>query len=330
MACLWSSYSKYKLTQHSKVAQTPLGPVEYIKTGSPPYLLAIHGYGAAAKFCNGAYSQAWRDAGIGVLSVSRPGYGLTPLSNGPEFEKAADLVAALLDVLDVGPVVAHGFSGGGPCAILLAVRHPKKVLGLSLSYCILKKVIPPEGHFAHDVNSDTFKNAIAVMGSGCLGGVVYDFRCCAKIFAPEVGASAIVNTSNFTDEEKVVEAKRIAKESGPGLQVAFDYMEAVSSWSALKEGMANDLIQISKLSDVVMLGQADKLKKAQIPIIIQHGLRDDPVDGADPKNSKKAAQLLGCEFYTYANGPHILQVCDEAALYGAREVAFFKKVSRPV
>ncbi len=42
----------------------------------------------------------------------------------------ADDVAALLDVLEVGPVVAAGYSMGGPIAQLLWHRHPEKVSGL--------------------------------------------------------------------------------------------------------------------------------------------------------------------------------------------------------
>ena len=44
----------------------------------------------------------------------------------------ADDVAALLDVLDTGPVIAVGYSLGGPVAQLLWRRHPDKVAGLVL------------------------------------------------------------------------------------------------------------------------------------------------------------------------------------------------------
>jgi len=44
----------------------------------------------------------------------------------------ADDVAATLDVLDAGPVIAVGYSMGGPIAQLLWQRHPDKVKGLVL------------------------------------------------------------------------------------------------------------------------------------------------------------------------------------------------------
>jgi len=44
----------------------------------------------------------------------------------------ADDMAALIDTLDAGPVIAVGYSMGGPIAQLLWKRHPEKVAGLVL------------------------------------------------------------------------------------------------------------------------------------------------------------------------------------------------------
>ena len=48
------------------------------------------------------YFQYIVDAGIGVIAPSRPGYGRTPLTQNKSSEDAADLVAALLEELDIG------------------------------------------------------------------------------------------------------------------------------------------------------------------------------------------------------------------------------------
>ena len=44
----------------------------------------------------------------------------------------ADDMAALIDELGTGPVIAVGYSMGGPIAQLLWKRHPEKVAGLVL------------------------------------------------------------------------------------------------------------------------------------------------------------------------------------------------------
>ncbi|MEY2581450.1 MAG: hypothetical protein QOE09_1299 [Ilumatobacteraceae bacterium] len=49
-----------------------------------------------------------------------------------ELEDVADDAAALIDALGVGPVIAVGYSMGGPVAMLLARRHPHLVTGLVL------------------------------------------------------------------------------------------------------------------------------------------------------------------------------------------------------
>ena len=49
---------------------------------------------------------------------------------GMRLADCADDVAALIDALDTGPVIAAGYSMGGPVAQLLWHRHPAKVSGL--------------------------------------------------------------------------------------------------------------------------------------------------------------------------------------------------------
>ena len=74
----------------------------------------------------------WHKEGFGVIAPSRPGYARTPLSSGPKYPQQADACAALLDHLGVKQVIIYALSGGGPCAINLAARHPDKVKALIL------------------------------------------------------------------------------------------------------------------------------------------------------------------------------------------------------
>jgi pimeloyl-ACP methyl ester carboxylesterase len=71
--------------------------------------------------------EGWR-----VLAVSRPGYLGTPLGGRQTPEAQADLCAALLEHLDVGPTAVMAVSGGGPCALHLALGHPRRTRGLVL------------------------------------------------------------------------------------------------------------------------------------------------------------------------------------------------------
>ena len=121
------------LSAKAFVVNTALGPIEYIWHGEGPAVVSIHGG-------FGGYEQAkligdhFSDGGFSVLSVSRPGYLGTPLSSSVEFTPAqqADLIAALIDQLEIKEVVVLGFSAGAPVAFELAKRHSGKVTALIL------------------------------------------------------------------------------------------------------------------------------------------------------------------------------------------------------
>jgi pimeloyl-ACP methyl ester carboxylesterase len=68
-----------------------------------------------------------------VVSVDHRGHGRGIRSRGPfRLEDCADDVAALVEMLDVGPVVLAGYSMGGPITQLTWRRHPEVVRGVVL------------------------------------------------------------------------------------------------------------------------------------------------------------------------------------------------------
>ncbi|MFA9459817.1 alpha/beta fold hydrolase [Thiohalorhabdus methylotrophus] len=72
------------------------------------------------------------DAGLRFIVPDRPGYGGTdPRAGRTLGEEAAD-VEALADRLDLETFDVLGFSGGGPHALALAQRFPRRVLSLTL------------------------------------------------------------------------------------------------------------------------------------------------------------------------------------------------------
>ena len=109
--------------------QTDKGPVEFYRTGSGPYLVMLHGTPGIHDGYS-RYTSYLSDAGLSLICPTRPGYGRTPLSSGPTSEEAADLLAALLDKLDVKQVVIMGISGGGPTSLNFALRYPDRCKAL--------------------------------------------------------------------------------------------------------------------------------------------------------------------------------------------------------
>lgn len=130
----WLASRLDELEGASEVMDTSHGPVEFSLQGSAPYMLVFHA-------TPGGHDQnmagtPFLEAGLGVITPSRPGYLRTPLATGQTFEDQADANAALLDALGVDRVVVHGISGGGPAAIQFAARHPGRTYALLLSSAV--------------------------------------------------------------------------------------------------------------------------------------------------------------------------------------------------
>jgi pimeloyl-ACP methyl ester carboxylesterase len=97
-----------------------------------PTLLLLHGWMASGGL-NWFRVFDTLGAHFNVIAMDMRGHG-RGIRNGRRFRLAdcAEDAAALLDELDVGPVIAVGYSLGGPVAQLLWRRHPEKVDGLVL------------------------------------------------------------------------------------------------------------------------------------------------------------------------------------------------------
>jgi pimeloyl-ACP methyl ester carboxylesterase len=99
----------------------------YGDEGQGPPVLLVHGWS-----CDGndwCYQvPALVEAGFRAISVDLRGHGNSSAPEGRYGPRIfADDLAALLDQLNTGPVVAAGHSMGGATVVALAVEHPAKV-----------------------------------------------------------------------------------------------------------------------------------------------------------------------------------------------------------
>jgi 3-oxoadipate enol-lactonase len=97
-----------------------------------PTVLLLHGWTASADLnwfrCYSSLGRSYR-----VVALDHRGHGRGIRSRRPfRLRDCADDAAALVDELGVGPVIAVGYSMGGPVASLLWRRHPAAVRGLVL------------------------------------------------------------------------------------------------------------------------------------------------------------------------------------------------------
>src|SRR5829696_254149 len=101
--------------------------------GNAPAVLLLHGWTATADLNFSAQYGALVAAGLRVIALDHRGHG-RGLRTYADFrlEDCADDAVALVEQLGAGPVVAAGYSMGGPIALLAARRHPHAVRGVLL------------------------------------------------------------------------------------------------------------------------------------------------------------------------------------------------------
>jgi haloalkane dehalogenase len=126
-----------------RFAQLPMGRIAYIERGAGPAALFLHGF----PLC----SFQWRGA-IERLSSHRRcvapdfmGLGFSQITVDQSCVPAAqvDMLAALLDSLDISSVDLIANDSGGAVAQLFMLKHPNRVRTLLLTNCDVEPDSPP-------------------------------------------------------------------------------------------------------------------------------------------------------------------------------------------
>lgn len=113
------------LLTESKIIETAFGPVEYSEVGEGIPVLVVHGAGFG--YIQTSTVDPLFDDGFRLIAPSRPGFLRTPISGDASFAVQADVLASLLDELNVTKVVVVAVSVGGPTALQFALRHPDRI-----------------------------------------------------------------------------------------------------------------------------------------------------------------------------------------------------------
>lgn len=126
----------------SNTLTTRWGAVEFVDEGRGVPLLISHGVLGGHDNIRDL-TDLWVGHDYRAIGPSRFGYLGSAMPDNATPADQADSYAALLDHLDLDRVVAFGFSAGGPAAIQLALRHPKRLFGLILGSSYLPGMAKP-------------------------------------------------------------------------------------------------------------------------------------------------------------------------------------------
>jgi 2-hydroxy-6-oxonona-2,4-dienedioate hydrolase len=140
---VWKKNAEKTLPKYSKLFESSQGAIEYYTVGDMTNpVLVLHGTPGSV-FVNMLWEDIFSDAGLSMVSVSRPGYYQTPLSSGKTLEEQSKLYKLLLDELGIESLFVFGVSGGGPAAIRFALDYPQRCKGVILAAAVTQKITPP-------------------------------------------------------------------------------------------------------------------------------------------------------------------------------------------
>jgi 2-hydroxy-6-oxonona-2,4-dienedioate hydrolase len=135
----WKRRAIQGLQTGSRIIETALGPVEYTMRGQGSAVLVAHG--SPGGYDQGSvFSKLIGDQHT-FIAVSRPGYLRTPLATGETPAAQADMYVALLDALAIQQASIIGISGGGPSALLFALRYPTRCSGLVMMSGVAQRYV---------------------------------------------------------------------------------------------------------------------------------------------------------------------------------------------
>jgi hypothetical protein len=123
---MWIDELRTELESEMKVAQTAKGQIEYKLWGEAPYMLFMPGTPAFGH-CSVGIDKYFP----GLITVSRPGNGRTPLTEELKKSSAqADLIMALMDHLNIEKLPIMVGSGSGVIGIRMALQYPDRIQAL--------------------------------------------------------------------------------------------------------------------------------------------------------------------------------------------------------
>jgi pimeloyl-ACP methyl ester carboxylesterase len=137
---VWRKNAEKTLPKNTIVFESSQGAIEYHPVeGITNPVLVLHGTPGSV-FVNMLFEDIFSDAGLSMVSVSRPGYYKTPLSSGKTLEEQSKLYKLVLDELGIESLFVFGVSGGGPAAIQFALDYPERCKGVILAAAVTQKL----------------------------------------------------------------------------------------------------------------------------------------------------------------------------------------------
>ena len=140
----------------------------------------------------------WVERGLRIITVERPGFGVSTRLPGRGFVEHADDLAAILDHLGIGSVPVYGGSGGAPHVLAFAARHPDRVRA-----CAIGDGAAPltDDELGQQVDLNVAGDGLARTGRAEELRLLLDEARTSILADPVAGFGAIMDTAPAADQE---------------------------------------------------------------------------------------------------------------------------------
>jgi len=253
--------------------------VETSVTGRGPAVIVAHGRGFGSTWRNYEWMAGDLD-GFQVITVSRPGYGHTPVSSGESFVQQGRMLIGVLDELDVTEAAVIGVSNGGPPVLSAVAAHPDRVRAVVLA-CALAPHFhskTPEDQLAIELDESELKKEYEQLREVMQGSI-----------EDEEFARAVLNmTLTETEMERLDQDPVIAEDLRSRARFTLEAPAGI-------DGVRNDRIQ-TQISRTKLPSGFDT------PLLVLHGSEDTTVR---PAHAEFHAGLNpSSELQMFAGGSH--------------------------
>lgn len=283
----------------SKIADTALGPVEYAIVGDGAPVVVVHGTPGGIDAA-GLMARILPRDGLSAILLSRPGYLATQLDGRTTIDQQADLLAALLDHLGVERAGVYSWSGGGPAAYRLAVRHPERVTRIVANAAVSQAYHVPDQDVATRLMFNTRPGQ-------------WLMRLLAAHQPEQYIRGAIAGEGHLSDEQLTQRVEEVFADP-----VKRDFVLALGPTAVpdahRRAGYHNDLDRFAEITSL-------ELETITAPTLVVQGTADSDLP---PAQSTFAARTIpGAELLTLDAGTHLaLYTHPDAATAQDRVVDF--------
>jgi pimeloyl-ACP methyl ester carboxylesterase len=281
------------------IAETALGPVEYAVIGTGAPVLVVHGTPGGIDAAALMARILPRDS-ISAVVLSRPGYLGSPLKGRTSIDEQADLLAALLDHLDIDKAGVYTWSGGGPAGYRLAVRHSGRVTALVANAAVSQAYhLPPQ---------DLGTRLMFTTAPG-----QWLLRILAAHSAKQYIQGALSGEGDLTKDQLAQRTEEVFADPGKR-QFVLDLGPTSVPDKGRRAGYRNDMDRFEQITSL-------ELEKITAPTLVVQGSADSDLP---PEQSYAAARTIpGAELLTLDTGTHLaLYTHPDAATAQTRVVEF--------